>query len=294
MSPIRIGFVGFGQVASTLSQPMAERGAQVTAYDILLQRSEGRAILQERSRAQAIQFCALEKVATNADYVLSTVTTQVAREVARACLPYLGPGQVYLDLNSTAPSVKVELSQIVGPSGADFVEGAILGAVGSSGIRTRILVGGRRGRAAAETLTRLGLNASQYSPEIGKASTFKLLRSVFSKGMEALLIEFLIAGKKAGIQDELWEEITGLLHRDQFERVASNWVCTHATAYERRYHEMVQVADTMREIGVEPIMTTGTRAFFKRSLSLGLGDAFLGKPETIEQAIDIMAEYLKE
>ena len=294
MSTVTIGFLGFGQVASTFSQPMAEHGVQVTAYDILLQQDTGIEILQERARTQAIRFRPLEEMVKSADYVLSTVTTQVAQEVAGECLPYLRPGQVYVDLNSTAPSVKVEIAQIVAPSGADFVEGAILGAVGAAGVRTRILVGGQKGRAAAETLTRLGLSVSHYSQEIGKASTFKMLRSIFSKGVEALLIEFLIAGKMAGIQDDLWQEIIELLHRDPFERVASNWVCTHATAYERRYHEMVQVVSTMREIGVEPLMTASTEAFFKRSLSLSLGDAFPEKPETMELAIDIMTEHLKE
>ena len=35
---------------------------------------------------------------------------------------------------------------------------------------------------------------------------FKMLRSVFSKGMEALLIEFLVAAERAGIRADLWAE----------------------------------------------------------------------------------------
>jgi 3-hydroxyisobutyrate dehydrogenase len=226
--------------------------------------------------------------------VLSTAATQAAKEIAQACLPYLQPGQVYVDLNSTSPSVKVEIDEIIAPSGADFVEGAILGAVGASGARTRVLVGGEKGPEVTQKLTRLGLNVIHYSFEIGKASTFKMLRSIFSRGLEALLLELLIAGKRAGIEHDLWEEVTGLMSRHPFDQVASNWIQTHAMAHERRYHEMVQVAETMREIGVEPIVTAGTEAFFRRSLSLGLGNAFAEKPDSMEQVIDFMTERLEE
>ena len=294
MSPVRVGFVGFGEVASIFSRPMVESGAQVVAYDILLEQEGGRETLHKRVRAQGIQFRPLPEMVVNVDYVLSAVTTQVAREVAQDCVPYLKPGQVYVDLNSTAPSVKVDIAEIVAPSGADFVEGAILGAVGATGVGTRIFLGGKRSQVVAETLCRLGLNVTPYSLEVGKASTFKMLRSVFSKGLEALLLEFLIAGKRAGIERDLWEEITGLMKRHPFDRTATNWIQTHAVAYERRYYEMVQVAETMRHIGVEPVMTAGTEAFFRRSLSLGLGDTFAEKPGSMDKVIDFMDKRLEQ
>jgi 3-hydroxyisobutyrate dehydrogenase-like beta-hydroxyacid dehydrogenase len=201
---------------------------------------------------------------------------------------------VYVDLNSTAPSTKVEIARTIAPTGADFVEGAILGAVGATGARTHILVGGEKSQTVAETLAQLGLNVTHYSFEIGQASMFKMLRSVFSKGLEALLLELLVAGKRAGIERDLWEEVTDLMIHHPFDQTAANWVQTHAVACERRYHEMLQVADTMREIGIEPLMTAGTLAFFKRSLSLGLGNRFAEKPNSMDDVIDFMEQRLRE
>jgi hypothetical protein len=77
-----------------------------------------------------------------------------------------------------------------------------------------------------------------------------------------------------------------------FDVVAANWIRTHATAYERRYHEMLQVTETMRELGVEPVMTAGTVSFFKRSLSLQLKDAFRDKPEDYREVVEFMSEHL--
>ncbi len=292
MNAPKITFIGFGEVASIFSAAICKKGAKVCAYDILMDRKNGIATLEKRAQVESISFFTLTDAIIGADYILSTVTTRVAEEAARSCAAHLKSGHVYLDLNATAPSMKRGISGIIRPTGADFVEGAILGAVGVTGHQTRILTGGPKSREAAETLTRLGLNAASYSPEIGKASTFKMLRSIFSKGLEALLLEFLIAGKRAGIQDDLWQEIIDLFARNPFDLVAGNWIKTHATAHERRYHEMKQVSEVLQEIGLEPMLTSATEAFFKRSCELGLKDAFPEKPDTLQAVIEFMEEQL--
>lgn len=296
MEPVpaaRIGFVGFGEVASTFAEPLVQQGALVLAYDVLLERGGGSEILQKRLLAEGVQFRSLRETVLGVDYILSTVTTQVARQAAQECVPYLKPGQVYIDLNSTAPSVKVEMAKQIAPSGADFVEGAILGAVGATGAKTHILVGGEKGPIVAATLVRLGLNVTHYSVEIGQASRFKMLRSIFSKGLEALVLEFLITGKRAGIERDLWDEVVQLMREHPFEQTCANWIKTHAIAHERRYHEMAQVTETMREIGIEPVLTAGTLAFFRRSLALGMGDRFVEKPDSVNAVIDFMEQRLR-
>ena len=294
MANLNITFIGFGEVAAAFSDAILKSGAAVSAYDILMDQENGLKTLRKRSQAEDITFLSLPDALTHADYILSTVTTRVAETAALSCAGYLKPGQVFVDLNATSPSIKQRIFQIVLPTGADFVEGAILGAVGVTGARTRILTGGPKSREAAEALTRLGLNVTAYSSDIGKASTFKMLRSVFSKGLEALLIEFLVAGKRAGIQEDLWQEIVDLFSQNAFDHVAANWIKSHATAHERRYHEMKQVTSVLKEIGLEPILTSGTEAFFKRSGELGLKDSFPEKPGNIDDVIAFMEKRLQK
>jgi 3-hydroxyisobutyrate dehydrogenase-like beta-hydroxyacid dehydrogenase len=228
-----------------------------------------------------------------ARYVLSTCTTSVARQAAQACVPHLGGGQTYVDLNATDPGVKTEIARIIAPSGAAYVEGAVLGAIGVTGAKTEILLGGPHARRAeAELGGELGLNVRFYSEEIGKASMFKMLRSVFSKGMEALLIEFLVAGERAGIRDDLWREVTELFSAHPFEKTASNWVRSHATAHARRYHEMKQVANVLRQLGVEPTITAATEAFFQRSGTLGLQERFKTTPSDMDELVEFLNNRL--
>src|SRR5512138_1088799 len=56
-------------------------------------------------------------------YVLSLVTTDVAKSVAQASSPFLGRGKVYLDLTSTSAGAKRTIQGVVAPTGAAFVEG---------------------------------------------------------------------------------------------------------------------------------------------------------------------------
>jgi hypothetical protein len=119
-----------------------------------------------------------------------------------------------------------------------------------------------------------------------------MLRSIFSKGLEALMLELMITGKRAGIESDLWKDVTDFMKENPFDRVVENWIRTHAVAYERRYHEMVQVVQTMHEFNIEPVMTSGTEAFFRRSLSCDFDHDFKHKPETCDIVIDFMEKRL--
>jgi 3-hydroxyisobutyrate dehydrogenase-like beta-hydroxyacid dehydrogenase len=290
---MRLAFIGFGEVASAFSAAFSARGADVAAYDVLIGQPGGTDRLKARAAGTTVSFRSLPEALNGAKYVFSTVTTSVARDAARQCFPHLGPAQTYVDMNATDPGVKLEIGRIVAPSGAAFVEGAVLGAIGVTGAKTEILLGGPHGRRAERELGELGLNVRFYSDDIGKASMFKMLRSVFSKGMEALLIEFLVAGERAGIRDDLWREVTELFARHPFEKTASNWVRSHATAHARRYHEMAQVTGVLRQLGVEPTVTAATEAFFRRSGSLGLEGEFKTAPATMDELVRFLNQRLQ-
>lgn len=145
---MRLAFIGFGEVASAFSGAVAARGAEIAAYDVLCEQPGGLDRLRARATGAKVRFCGLPDALNSARYVLSTVTTSVAREAARSCVPHLQAGQTYVDLNATDPPLKLEIERIIVPSGADFVEGALLGAVGVTGAKTEILLGGPHGRRA--------------------------------------------------------------------------------------------------------------------------------------------------
>ncbi len=288
-APPVFALIGFGQVAGVFAPALRERGAEVLAYDLLLEGGGAARRLAERPGAGAVEFATLEAALERATVVLSTVTSASAVAAARASSAHLTPRHLYIDLNATTPEVKRAVAALVAGRGARFVEGALLGAVGVAGAGARILLGGPHREEAAALLNGCGLNAEPYHPEIGRASAFKLLRSVFSKGLEALLVEFLVAARRAGLEDELWGEVAGLFRRHPFEAVALEWVRSHGTAHERRRHEVADAAALVRALGVEPSMSEAAEAVFARSAALGLAGRLGGSPRDWRAVIEALS-----
>jgi 3-hydroxyisobutyrate dehydrogenase-like beta-hydroxyacid dehydrogenase len=282
MKKERVGFIGLGEVGSTFSREMRSRGAEVYYVDVV-----------DKDPGEGIVSLPLKGLIHKSNIILSTVATHVAVEVAEKTAPYLTPDKTYADMNSTSASVKKQIAQIIQPSHANFIEGAILSAVGETGAKASILVSGEKAEEFSRSMNDLGLvNLRYFSGKIGDASQVKMIRSVFSKGVECLLLEMLVAGKRAGVADYLWRDIIDFMTKNSFEKVAENWIKTHPLACERRYHEMVQVIETLKEINVEPVMTRGTRDFFERSIRLDLGKQFEKKPDNFWDVPDHLEKAL--
>lgn len=252
---MRIGFIGYGRVGSLFASVMLEHGAEIYGYDIV------------RGKV-GLPFLEPEELAARSDWLLSTVTTQAALEVAERWQPLLREGQVYLDLNSTSPHIKRQIAERIGTTGARFAEGVILGSVGAEGARVRILTGGPEGRRAAELLRSYGLNASFFREETGRASCFNMLRSAFFKGAEALLIELLTGARRDGIAGDLFRDLVDFMTVNPFERVAADWISAHPATCERSYHELRQVTETLRDLDVTPIMSLAAEALLDRSRAM--------------------------
>jgi 3-hydroxyisobutyrate dehydrogenase len=283
------GIVGHGVVGSVLSRLLCHHGARVLSYDCLLDRPETALVMQKKIADDGSKACSLADVLGGSDYILSVVTPQSCLEVADCMSRLLHGHQVFVDLTSTSPAVKRMIGTIVTNGCAKFVEGVIIGAV-SSFTSPVILLGGTDGESAASIFQQYGLAARFYSAEIGDASAFKMLRSIFSKGFEAVLIETLVAARRAGLMDQVWAEILATLSTGKVEGVLGNWICSHAHGAQRRRHEMQEVSRFLEEIGIEPMLSRASGQVFARSYELGVSKAFPEEPGSFRDVI----EYLEQ
>ena len=276
----QIGFIGFGEVGKTFSNAMAARGAEISYYDVV-----------RTDVAAGAVFRPLDELVARCEIILSTVATHVAAAVAETAAPLLTSRNTYVDMNSTSASMKRRIAGIIGRSPANFVEGAILSAVGEAGAKASILVAGECAEPFAHRMNELGLvNVKYFSSVVGEASQVKMLRSIFSKGVECLLLEMLVAGRRAGVAEYLWKDIVDFMSKHPFQGIAENWIRTHPGASERRYHEMEQVLETLKELGVDPVMTRGTTEFFRKSTACGLAARFARKPDTVWEVPEELAK----
>ena len=168
------------------------------------------------------------------------------------------------------------------------MEGAILGAVGASAKLSRILLGGAEAAGVDQVLREYGLRTRFYSAEIGPASAFKMIRSVFSKGMETLLIETLVAARRAGLLDEVWDEIKATLAPEQNGADAGN---LDPLACRQFRTPLLRNARSQRIPGrtrVRPLLGRAAAEMFRRSNELRIAAAFKGEPERFEDVIEYL------
>jgi 3-hydroxyisobutyrate dehydrogenase-like beta-hydroxyacid dehydrogenase len=289
----RFGVIGYGAVGSLFARLLCERGARVLTYDVLLDQDATQHAMRQRILANGAKPATFEEVLSQSECVLAVTPAKHSRRTAADAAGLLRNGQVYCDLASTSPEDKRGMAAEVGAAGAQFVEGVILGAVGGSSASPAILLGGEGGESLASTLQHYGLRARFYSTEIGRASAFKLLRSVFSKGMETLLIEALVAARRAELFEEIWQEIRTTLAKDSLERMLETWIRSHAVSSERRYFEMQEVSRFLRQLGVDPIVTRSTVELFHRSNEMGIAGHFAsGEPEHFADVIEFITNRL--
>ena len=244
-----VGVLGLGEAGGLISADLRAAGATVRGFDPLPETNPDAPSPEDAAR--------------DADVVLSLTTAAEARGAAESVLGVLGPGQVYADANTAGPALKVELAALVEPTGAAFADVALMAPVPGRGLRTPALAAGPGAERFAAALAPLGMPVQAAGPEPGAAARRKLLRSVAWKGVAAVAIEALAAARAAGCEDWMRAELVTLLEdadADALERMVAGSE-RHAG---RRAHEMADVADLLRELGVEPRVSDAARGWLEQ------------------------------
>ena len=290
----RLAFIGFGEAGPLIARGLLDSGAaSIAAFDILMDDPAGRDAWAARATAVPARACAspAEAVA-EADIVLSTVTSERALEAATAAAPHLRTGQLYLDLNSCSPGKKVKAAAAVeAESGARYVDVAVMDTVPGRGHKVPMLLAGPAAAEAAERLAPFGMTLEVVGDRVGQASTIKMARSVFMKGIEAILCESLVAADRAGVADRVLASIQATFPGLDWRGLATYHMGRMALHGRRRAIEMESVADTLRDLGLAPFTAEGTGKRQMWVADLGLRDRFGAQgPDTLEAFLAAVAE----
>lgn len=277
---VRIGFIGLGEAGTAIAGGLVATGAgTVRAYDIAMDDPARRRALEERADSAGVALCPSPKSLADASTTLiSAVTGSTALPAAAAVSPFLGPDHVYLDLNSVSPENKRRIAAVIETTGARFVEAAVMTNVPKFGHRVPMLLCGEAAPELINTLTPFGMDLEDFGGEIGRASATKMFRSLVVKGMEALLIECALAASRYGVAARVLDYVTKGYGGLDWNSLADNLLTRTALHGTRRAHELEEVADTLRETGIDPLMASAGAERIRRAAAAGLEVRFRGRP----------------
>ena len=248
-----IAFIGFGEVGQTFSRGLlANEGVAIRAYDLLFGSDAGGRLEAAAQELGVARAASAQEACAGATFVFSAVTADRAEVVASEAAAWLKPGQVFVDVNSAAPSTKQRAAQAVTASGADYVEAAVMAPVLKPGLKVAILAGGPQAQAVSEALNGLGMNLTPVSEVYGRASAMKLCRSIVIKGLEALMVDCAAACEAWDVKDPVFASLNATFPSIDFHALAADMRERVATHGVRRSAEMREAAEMLGVAGLHP------------------------------------------
>ena len=248
---ITVGVVGFGEVGGIFARDLLATGriSGVVAFDTAE---------PARARAEAAGLTvagSAAEVASRSQLVFVSVTAGSALAAATSLAGGLHGAPLVVDVNSVSPSTKQAAARAVEAAGGRYVEAAVMTSVPPKGIASPMLLGGPHREALIELGAPLGMALTAYSAEIGVASSVKMCRSVMVKGLEALTTECMLAARHYGVEDAVLASMGDTLPHGDWPGLA-RYVISRALIHgKRRAEEMREVARTVEEAGIEPLLS---------------------------------------
>ncbi len=257
---LAIGLVGYGEVGKILAAALVARGvAWVGIWDLLLRDpATAPAMRDHAARTGAAPMPSLAALLARADVVISAVTASQTLAVATEAARTIRRGTWFVDLNSASPGTKVHSGELIDAAGGRYVECAVMTSVPPYGIKVPMLLGGSHAEALREMLTPLGFNMEVAATRIGVASAIKMCRSVIIKGLESLVVESFTAARAYGVEERVLASLQETFPALDWEELGSYLFSRTALHGKRRAEEMREVAVTVREIGLEPLLAAAT------------------------------------
>ena len=293
---VQVGFIGFGEAGFTIGNGLRSAGLeQLLAYDIATHSADRGPLIQARAeKAGARLVTSPAELAGSCDILMSTVTSSSALDAAAQHAPFLTPRHVYADLNSVSPALKRDIDTVVTTHGAAFVEAAVMAPVSPYGHAVPMLLGGPAAPRFVDLMAPFGMRMQVLEGgHVGSAAAVKMCRSIVVKGIEALLCECVLGASRYGADAHVFASLQETWPGIDWKSLADYTMGRLVVHGERRAREMEEVAETLRAIGVDPIMAEATARRQAWSAAENL-KAHFGPdgPRTYQDVIDVLSNLI--
>ena len=286
----QVCLLGFGEVGQTLAEDLAATiNLALRSYDRKF--SDPDSVPSRALRTHpCVEACnSAESAARGCQLIVSAVTAAEDLSATESVVAGMDQGCVYLDLNSVSPATTNAAAALVNGAGARYVEAAIMSPIGPRRIESPILLGGPHAEAFVTIAESLGFTGARfYSAELGRVSAAKMCRSVIIKGVEALITEALVPARRFGVESEVLLSLQDLLPGVDWTAHAHYLIGRSLQHGSRRAEEMREVAETVREAGLEPLMSEACAA--RQTWAPQFANALTAA--TLDDMLDVILESL--
>lgn len=282
---MHIAIIGLGEVGRCYAAPLQAAGFELSLC-------EARPSPAATALASSLGLPIHDKPGpwlAGAQWVLSCVTGAVALEVVKGLAPLLARGAAIADLTTASPQAKRDAALAASGHDVGYVDTAIMGAISLNLVRTPLLASGKGAEEFKEVIERAGGRVQVIAGgAAGDAISLKILRSVFTKGMEALCVELLMSAEKQGVREQLYEQLSDI-DQTPLRSFIDMLVRTHVIHAGRRAHEVHDAQSELASQGLASVVLPGVEQRFRITASaLEKHPLELAEP-SIDQALQWLA-----
>ncbi len=271
----RVGFVGLGNMGGRMTRRLVGAGVSVVGYDV------------RAGQAASVGATAADSVGAVCDgtscVLLSLPDSKAVEDVmlgAGGLIESLRPGQVVIDLSTSAPSSTQRIHASLAARGVDYLDAGISGgaAAAEKGTLT-IMVGG-----SASVLQGVRWVFGPIASKVvlmggsGAGHSTKLLNNFLNAVTLAATAEVMVAAKKAGLDLASVLEVinsssgVSFASLNRFPHIIKGDYLEGGLTSNLMTKDVVAYVDHVRELGVPCLNASGPLASFGAAANLGYGE----------------------
>lgn len=262
-----IGIVGYGEVGKVFAGGLIQNNFDVHVYDLLTEQGHEE-VLKDIKNKGATPALSISDLVNKSEVILLLVNSAATKDVIASITKTKQKPLTIIDLTTSKPytkkNCKIEIENY--HPEAIYIDGAIMGTVATEGFNVPLLLASENEEIMLTIKKELTMNIKILVGEVGKAASIKLIRSVFMKGLEALLLESMIAAKKYNVDQNVMESISMTLNNNDFNKFGEALIKTHVIHKNRRYKEILDSIKLIEDAKIEPYVTQGVKHFFEYSV----------------------------
>ncbi len=257
----KIGFIGYGEAAYNISAGLWEEGVRgIRATDTMQDDPARGRQIHERAEAAHVELVPTAvELAEWGDILFAAVPSSFTLDVCAAIQGALRPGQLYVDVSASTPGAKEKIWNAIQSSGVLFADAAMLGSLPQKRHKVPITASGNGAAALKERMEPYGMCITLAGERPGAASAIKLVRSIFMKGIAALMIEMLEAAETYGVSQEVIQSVAESMDSTPFVPTLERLVKGTAVHCARRAAELKGSEQMLAEAGLSDRMTRAAK-----------------------------------
>lgn len=241
MNSPRIALLGMGEDAMRIAVDVRAAGAEVTMFDI-----------KPPKRPHLEPSESIEAAIAQADVVLSLNSSAHSLSYARGAAGSMTSGALFADLNPGTPRLKLAAAELFAPH--VFVDVALL---------DPMLASGSAAGELRDVLASVGLGLEVVSDRVGDAAARALTRSILTKCLAGVVVDYMWAAEKMGLTDWAYEEL-----QREFDAstaaTARNYLRESGRDVKRREIEMLDVVEMLESVDYHSLFVPPTQLVYNK------------------------------